>query len=106
MNHPESAGISLAHPNTLSDFDSYLNNTLVDLDSVVQGDHPDVHWSVARFDKLDNGLSGNKAFKLLPQLIRAHRSGVKTLLSFGGWHSNHLHALAHGGVQFGFGAGG
>lgn len=47
-------------------------------------------------------LAGNKARKLEHNLIAAYAQGAKTLVSMGGPHSNHLHALAAAGRQFGF----
>lgn len=61
-----------------------------------------VQWDVARLDMLDKYLSGNKLFKLLPYLVQAKKSGITSLLSFGGMYSNHLHALAAAGRRFGF----
>lgn len=61
-----------------------------------------VCWHMLRLDLLDDGLSGNKLFKLLPYLQRAVQCGATTLLSFGGMHSNHLYALAVAGRRFGF----
>lgn len=49
---------------------------------------------VLRLDLIDPVLSGNKAWKLLGHAEQWQRSGRSTLLSFGGRHSNHLHALA------------
>lgn len=57
---------------------------------------------VLRADLVDPELSGNKYFKLLPNLQAAREQGQQTLLSFGGPWSNHLHALAAAGRRFGF----
>lgn len=46
--------------------------------------------------------TGNKFFKLKDNLARAKKEGAKTLLSFGGAWSNHLHALATVGAEQGF----
>lgn len=61
-----------------------------------------VVWHMLRLDLLDPGLSGNKLFKLLPFLQLASDQQKQTVLSFGGMHSNHLHALAVAGQRFGF----
>lgn len=58
--------------------------------------------AVLRMDLLDPQLSGNKWFKLQPHLIQARRMGAQGLISLGGAHSNHLHALAAAGQRFGF----
>lgn len=55
-----------------------------------------------REDLRDPLLPGNKARKLQYNLIEAARLGARTLVSMGGPHSNHLHALAQAGRQFGF----
>lgn len=39
-------------------------------------------------------MNGNKGFKALPNLIAAIDAGFSQIVSFGGRHSNHLHALA------------
>lgn len=55
-----------------------------------------------RDDLIDEGLSGNKAYKLFYNLRAARHGGYQQLLSFGGAYSNHLHALALAGARFGF----
>ena len=52
---------------------------------------------ILRTDKTDPVISGNKWFKLKHNLLEAKQQGHKTLLSFGGPYSNHLHALAAAG---------
>ena len=61
-----------------------------------------IQWQVLRLDQVDPLISGNKAFKLLPSLLAAQQQQKNTLISFGGLHSNHLHALAAAGQRFGF----
>jgi 1-aminocyclopropane-1-carboxylate deaminase len=58
--------------------------------------------SVLRSDLVDPLLSGNKYFKLKYNLAAATAEGKRTLLSFGGAWSNHLHALAAAGQKYGF----
>lgn len=53
-----------------------------------------VELAVLRLDQLDPVLSGNKPFKLAGYLQLALSQGACGLLSVGGAHSNHLHALA------------
>ena len=55
----------------------------------------------ARLDKIHPALSGNKIYKLLPFIEQAKKEGKQALLSFGGMHSNHLHALAFAGKELG-----
>ncbi len=71
-----------------------------------------VHWDAAaragvalavlRLDAIDPLLSGNKWYKLAPQIARLQSEGWRGILSLGGAHSNHLHALAAAGQRFGF----
>ncbi len=60
-----------------------------------------VTLSVARLDLVDPVISGNKWYKLLPNLQRARKQGYRRVLSFGGPWSNHIHALAWAGKRFG-----
>jgi 1-aminocyclopropane-1-carboxylate deaminase len=61
-----------------------------------------VEVAVLRLDLLDPLLSGNKWFKLRPHIEAAAQAGAAGLISLGGAHSNHLHALAAAGRRFGF----
>lgn len=61
-----------------------------------------VSLSILRTDLVHPVISGNKWFKLKYNLLRARQQGKTTLLSFGGVWSNHLHALAEAGKQYGF----
>lgn len=62
----------------------------------------DVELGVLRLDALDPVISGNKWFKLKHNLLKAREEQYTRLLSFGGYYSNHLHALAAAGQRFGF----
>ena len=62
----------------------------------------EVQVQVLRLDAIDPLISGNKWFKLKPYLEQAARLGACGLISLGGAHSNHLHALAAAGQRFGF----
>ncbi|MBA1278483.1 pyridoxal-phosphate dependent enzyme [Stutzerimonas stutzeri] len=53
-----------------------------------------VQVAVLRLDLVDPELSGNKWFKLAHHLQAARATGAPGLISLGGSHSNHLHALA------------
>lgn len=57
---------------------------------------------IKRLDLIHPFISGNKWFKLKYNLIEARRLGLKTLLTFGGAYSNHIHATAAAGKEFGF----
>ena len=73
-------------------------------------DHLDLDWltqanievAILRLDQIDPLISGNKWFKLSEHLKAADRAGAKGIISLGGAHSNHLHALAAAGKRFGF----
>lgn len=55
-----------------------------------------------RLDLIDPLISGNKWFKLTHHLQSAAAAGAEGLISLGGPHSNHLHALAAAGRRFDF----
>ncbi|MFD1259473.1 1-aminocyclopropane-1-carboxylate deaminase/D-cysteine desulfhydrase [Entomomonas asaccharolytica] len=61
-----------------------------------------VELAVLRLDKTDYLISGNKWFKLQYHLHQAIDQKAKGLVSVGGAHSNHLHALAAAGQRLGF----
>lgn len=61
-----------------------------------------VNVFIKREDLIHPNISGNKWRKLKYNLIEAKSKGYKTLLSFGGAYSNHIHALAHAGNLLGF----
>lgn len=65
-------------------------------------DEAGVALAVLRLDLVDPLVSGNKWFKLAPWLSRAAEAGAEGVMSLGGAHSNHLHALAAAGRRFGF----
>jgi 1-aminocyclopropane-1-carboxylate deaminase len=56
---------------------------------------------VKREDLTDEFISGNKFYKLKYNLIEAEKLGYKTLLTFGGAFSNHIHATAAAGKKYG-----
>ena len=60
----------------------------------------DVDVDVLRLDLLHPQISGNKWFKLKYNLLHAKQNGFRSVLSFGGAYSNHLHALAYAGNAF------
>jgi len=61
-----------------------------------------VDVAILRLDLIDPLISGNKWFKLTHHLVAAKKAGAEGLISLGGAHSNHLHALAAAGKRFGF----
>ncbi|MCS5491232.1 1-aminocyclopropane-1-carboxylate deaminase/D-cysteine desulfhydrase [Algoriphagus limi] len=63
-------------------------------------DHPlleekEVELSIKRLDWVHEMVPGNKFFKLKYNLEKAIRENKKTLLTFGGAYSNHIHAVAN-----------
>ncbi|MDZ5602231.1 pyridoxal-phosphate dependent enzyme [Pseudomonas sp. RP23018S] len=64
--------------------------------------HAGIQAAILRLDLIDPLISGNKWFKLRHHLLAARASGAPGLISLGGNHSNHLHALAAAGQRFGF----
>ncbi|MBV7440268.1 pyridoxal-phosphate dependent enzyme [Weeksellaceae bacterium TAE3-ERU29] len=61
-----------------------------------------IELSILREDLNHPLIQGNKFRKLKYNLIEANRLNQKTLLSFGGAYSNHIHAVAAAGKAFGF----
>ncbi len=57
--------------------------------------------AILRLDLIDPEISGNKWFKLLEHLRLARANGAPGIISLGGNHSNHLHALAAAGQRLG-----
>jgi 1-aminocyclopropane-1-carboxylate deaminase len=64
-------------------------------------DRAGVQVAVLRLDLIDPLISGNKWFKLKHHLLAAQAQGLHGLVSLGGAHSNHLHALAAAGKRLG-----
>jgi 1-aminocyclopropane-1-carboxylate deaminase len=61
-----------------------------------------IEVAILRLDQIDPLISGNKWFKLSKHLNAAEQAGADGIISLGGAHSNHLHALAAAGKRFGF----
>jgi 1-aminocyclopropane-1-carboxylate deaminase len=61
-----------------------------------------IEVAILRLDQIDPLISGNKWFKLIEHLNAADRAGAEGIISLGGAHSNHLHALAAAGKRVGF----
>ena len=61
-----------------------------------------IEVAILRLDQIDPLISGNKWFKLIEHLKAADLAGAEGIISLGGAHSNHLHALAAAGKRFGF----
>jgi 1-aminocyclopropane-1-carboxylate deaminase len=54
-----------------------------------------------RLDDVHASMSGNKIFKLLPNIKAAQAAQCRGLLTFGGAYSNHIHATAAAGFEMG-----
>ncbi len=61
-----------------------------------------INLFIKRIDLIHPQISGNKWFKLKYNIVEAESKGYKTLLTFGGAFSNHIHAVAAAGKIFGF----
>lgn len=76
--------------------------------SVIQEIHPEISGNsrirlfVKREDLLDDLISGNKFRKLKYNLLEAQKQEKRTILTFGGAYSNHIHAVAAAGKKFNF----
>jgi 1-aminocyclopropane-1-carboxylate deaminase/D-cysteine desulfhydrase-like pyridoxal-dependent ACC family enzyme len=62
----------------------------------------EVRVFVLRDDLLHPGISGNKWRKLKYNLLEISKTSIKTLVTVGGSHSNHIAAVAEAGHVFGF----
>ncbi|MBN8431791.1 pyridoxal-phosphate dependent enzyme [Microbulbifer salipaludis] len=63
---------------------------------------PGIDLWIRRDDLIDPIISGNKAYKLLFNLLEARKQGNDTIVTCGGAWSNHIHATAAAGQRFGF----
>ncbi|WP_160153840.1 1-aminocyclopropane-1-carboxylate deaminase/D-cysteine desulfhydrase [Microbulbifer sp. ALW1] len=63
---------------------------------------PGIDLWIRRDDLIDPLISGNKAYKLIYNLLEARAQGKNTIVTCGGAWSNHLHATAAAGQRFGF----
>ncbi|KUJ84926.1 hypothetical protein AWR36_004635 [Microbulbifer flavimaris] len=62
---------------------------------------PGIEVWIRRDDLLDPLISGNKAYKLLFNLLEARDQGAEKIITCGGAWSNHIHAVAAAGRRFG-----
>ena len=65
-------------------------------------DQAGVDCAILRLDAIDPLISGNKSYKLQHHLQAARDRAAPGVISLGGNHSNHLHALAAAGLRHGF----
>jgi len=59
-------------------------------------------FDILRLDKIHQGASGNKFFKLKYNFLEAEKNGFKKVLTFGGAFSNHILATAISAKSSGF----
>jgi len=59
-------------------------------------------FDILRLDKIHQGASGNKFFKLKYNFLEAEKNGYKKILTFGGAFSNHIVATAISARKSGF----
>ncbi len=82
-------------------FDEDISTPIVQLnDSILRNNQ--VQLFIKREDLTNRFISGNKYRKLKYNFIEARNRSCKTLLTFGGAFSNHIHAVAYAGSKFDF----
>ncbi len=87
----------------LDQFKKYIHEDSAILKSVILPDiNKNINVYIKREDLLHPIISGNKWRKLKYNLVEAKDKGYKTILTFGGAYSNHIHATAGAGKIFGF----
>lgn len=88
---------------SLEELNQNLTNHIHRLPSFIKTNllKEDVVVDILRLDTLHPVISGNKWFKLKNNLEQAIHLGFDSVLTCGGVHSNHLHALAKAGQYFG-----
>ncbi len=69
---------------------------------ILPGNNGDYNVFIKREDLIHPTISGNKWRKLKYNLIEADKLNMKTLLTFGGAFSNHIHAVSSAGKLFNF----
>ncbi|KAF0162252.1 MAG: dcyD [Ignavibacteria bacterium] len=84
------------------DFNSAIDLTKAILQPVEFPEPLPVKVFIKRLDLVHPYVSGNKWFKQKYNLMLAREEGYDTLLTFGGAYSNHVHATAAAGKEFGF----
>jgi 1-aminocyclopropane-1-carboxylate deaminase len=78
---------------------SHINYTAIPL---IAGNGDKLVINIKRLDQLHPTVNGNKYYKLKYNIEKTLQLPHKTMLTFGGAHSNHIHATAAAGKLFGF----
>ncbi|MFM7221899.1 MAG: 1-aminocyclopropane-1-carboxylate deaminase/D-cysteine desulfhydrase [Bacteroidota bacterium] len=78
-----------------------LNKILIQSISTAVTKAHQMHADCARFDLVHPIVSGNKYYKLRYYIAEAQATGKSTLVTMGGYYSNHLLALAFSAQQAG-----
>lgn len=76
-------------------------NTITPIEELIDF-HPDIRVWIKRDELIHPILSGNKWRKLKYNLIKAREEGKMTLVTKGGYYSNHIAAVSEAGKIFGF----
>jgi len=64
--------------------------------------YKNVNIKILRLDILQPEIQGNKYYKLKYNIQKAKKQNKKTILTFGGEYSNHIHATALAGIKYNF----
>lgn len=84
------------------DFSKYVDESKAVIQKFVLPAGNSVDLFMKRIDLVHPVISGNKWFKMKYNIAEMKKSGIKTLVTFGGAYSNHIHAAAEAGDIFGF----
>lgn len=83
-------------------FESEIDLSKAFLQKIIFPEKINVNVFVKRLDLIHPFVNGNKWFKLKYNLQFAKENNYKTILTFGGAYSNHIHATSAAGKIFGF----
>lgn len=83
-------------------FENEIDLSKAVLQKIIFPDQINVNVFVKRLDLIHPYINGNKWFKLKYNLQYAKENNYKTILTFGGAFSNHIHATSAAGKIFGF----
>ncbi|MEW6006095.1 MAG: pyridoxal-phosphate dependent enzyme [Stygiobacter sp.] len=83
-------------------FENEINLSKAFLQKINFPEKINVNVFVKRLDLINPFINGNKWFKLKYNLQYAKENDYKTILTFGGAFSNHIHATSAAGKNFGF----
>jgi 1-aminocyclopropane-1-carboxylate deaminase/D-cysteine desulfhydrase-like pyridoxal-dependent ACC family enzyme len=84
------------------DFSKYIDESKASIEKLNLPADGKVSLFIKRIDLVHPVISGNKWFKMKYNIAEMKKTGIKTLVTFGGAYSNHIHAVAEAGNIFGF----